>query len=100
MKPTAWKFEETGDGVIYSIQFDEVPWKMKKALESAMIGWNKACYGWHKTTGNHILLYKRKFNSLQEWENWAAAFPLQIVEKRYWGNKEKNILHGKKAKNG
>lgn len=100
MIPIAWKFEETSDGVVYSIQFNEVPWKYKKALEEAMRDWSKASYGWHKTTGNHILIYKKKFSSLEEWEKWAEKFPVQITEKRYWGNKEKNILHGKKVKNG
>ena len=100
MKPVAWKFEETGDGVVYSIQFNEVQWKVKKALEQAMKDWSKASYGWHKTTGNHILIFRKKFESLEAWEKWAASFPVQITEKRYWGNKEKNILHGKKAKNG
>ncbi len=100
MVPTAWKFEEMSDGVVYSIQFDEVPWKFKKALEEAMKDWRKVSYGWHKVSGNQIMLFKKKFANLQEWERWASSFPLQIREKRYWGNKEKTILHGKKVKNG
>lgn len=97
MVPTAWKFEETEDGIVYSIQFDEVPWKFKKALQEAMHDWQRMSHGWHKTSGNQIFIYKRKFRNSEEWDRWANSFPLPIREKRYWGNKEKVILHGKKA---
>lgn len=96
--PTAWKFEETGDGVVYSIQFDEVPWKFKRALMEAMKDWTPASYGWHKASGNQIFVFKKKFRTADEWDRWAESFPIQIREKRYWGNKEKTILHGKKGK--
>ncbi len=100
MISTAWKFEEVEDGIFYSIQFDEVPWKFKKALYEAMSDWSRVSHGWHKASGNQIFVFKKKFSSLEEWERWANSFPLQIKEKRYWGTKEKIILHGKKVKNG
>ena len=97
MVPTAWKFDEMDDGIIYSIQFDEVPWKYKKALMQAMTDWTQASYGWHKSSGNQIFVFKKKFKDAEEWDQWANSFPMQIREKRYWGTKEKTILHGKKG---
>lgn len=96
MKPTAWKFMEENGELIYSIQFDEVPWKLKKALQEAMKDWNPASVGWHKISGNQIFIYRKKFKTLDDWTRWADSFPVQIKEKRVWGDKERIILHGKK----
>lgn len=98
MKPSAWKFCEVEDGVMYSIQFDEVPWKLRKTLIDAMKDWHQAATGWHKNSGNQILLFKKVFKNQQDWENWADKFPVQIYEKRCWGDKEKVVIHGKKRK--
>ena len=98
MIPTAWKFEETSDGIVYSIQFNEVPWKYKKALQEAMKDWSRSSHGWHKDSGNQIFIFKKTFKTAEDWDRWAESFPIQITEKRYWGNKEKTILHGKKGK--
>jgi len=100
MYTTAWKFEETGDGVIYSIQFDSVPWKFRKAIHEAMRDWSKVSYGWYKNNNNQLFIFKRKFKSLEDWTKWASRFPLEIQEKRIWGERERIISHGKKAKNG
>ena len=101
MKPVAWKLYEVEDGVVYRIQFDEVPWKFKKTLQQAMSDWHASLYGWHKTTGNQLFAFNKKFKSLEDWERWAERFPMQITEKRVWGDRERIILHGKKrTKNG
>lgn len=96
LQPTAWKMSEEDGEPIISIQFDEVPWKLKKALQEAMKDWKPASYGWHKQSGNQIFIYRRKFKSLEDWMKWADSFPVQIKEKRVWGDREKIILHGKK----
>ena len=33
----AWKFLEENNAITYSVQFNEVPWKFKKALFEAMV---------------------------------------------------------------
>jgi hypothetical protein len=100
MRTTAWKWCETEHNVTYTIQFDEVPWKFKKALHEAMKDWSKVSYGWHKESGHQIFVFKKEFQDLESWTRWAEAFPMQITEKRYWGDKERIILHGKnKVKN-
>lgn len=98
MKPYAWKFCEENNGVVYNIQFDEVPWKLRKTLLETMKDWNQSAVGWHKDSGNQIFMFRKLFNSQQEWEEWANKFPVQITEKRYWGDKEKVVIHGKKKK--
>ena len=98
VKTSAWKFCEDESGVVYSIQFDEVPWNFKKSLYEAMKDWNQTGVGWYKNNGNQIFLFKKSFKSQDEWEKWASSFPLQIAEKRYWGDKEKVVIHGKKKK--
>ena len=98
MKPTAWKFCEDSDGVVYNIQFDEVPWKLRKTLIEAMRDWSQAAVGWHKDSGNQIIAFRKVFKNQQDWEAWASKFPVQISEKRYWGDKEKVVIHGKKSK--
>ncbi len=100
MRPTAWKLYESNDCVTYRIQFDEVPWKFKKALHEAMKDWKSGPYGWHKTTGNQLYTFSKEFKNLEDWTQWAESFPIQITEKRVWGDREKIILHGKKTKNG
>ena len=100
LNSVAWKFLETDNEIIYSIQFNEVPWKLRKPLLEAMKDWKASSYGWHKNTGNQIFIFRRSFKSLEDWIKWAESFPLQIIEKRVWGNKEKTILHGSnKVKN-
>lgn len=94
----AWKYIEEENGVVYSIQFDEVPWKFRKSLSEAMKDWNQSGVGWHRDSGNQVFLFKKLFRNQEEWENWANSFPLQIKEKRYWGDKEKVVIHGKKKK--
>lgn len=96
LKSIAWKFLEIDGELIYSVQFNEVPWKFRKALKEAMKGWHQSSYGWHKETGNQLFIFRKSFKSTDEWIKWAESFPLQIEEKRVWGNKEKIILHGKK----
>jgi hypothetical protein len=98
VKTSAWKFCEDENGIMYSVQFDEVPWKFRKSLNEAMKDWNASGTGWHKTSGNQILLYKKYFKSQEDWEKWASSFPLQITEKKYWGDREKVVIHGKKSK--
>lgn len=101
LKPTAWKFYEVEDGVYYRIQFNEVPWKFKKALHEAMKDWQSGCYGWHRDSGNQIYTFVKKFKNMEDWASWAEKFPIQIQEKRVWGDKERIILHGKnRTKNG
>jgi hypothetical protein len=98
MVSEAWKFVEENDQVYYSIQFSEVPWKFRKALFEAMIGWTNTSTGWHKTSGNQLFVFSKAFRSQGEWEEWAGKFPIQISEKRYWGDKVKVVIHGKKGK--
>ena len=98
MKPTAWKFCEDGNSVIYNIQFDEVPWKLRKTLLEAMKDWEQWAVGWYKSSGNQLFAFKKAFKNQQDWEAWAARFPVQIAEKRTWGDKEKVVIHGKKSK--
>jgi len=98
MTPCAWKFVEEDNGVVYNIQFNEVPWKMRKVLLEAMKDWQHWSIGWHKDSGNQLFSFKKLFKNQQEWEEWASKFPMQIVEKRYWGDKEKVVIHGKKRK--
>jgi hypothetical protein len=98
MVSEAWKFCEEKDGVRYSIQFSEVPWKFRKALFDAMQGWEKLSIGWHKDTGNQLFVFSKAFKSQNDWESWANSFPIQISERRYWGDKEKVVIHGKKKK--
>ena len=93
----AWKFYEDNNEVVYNIQFDEVPWKLRKSLLEAMKDWTQSAVGWHKASGNQLLIFKKSFRSQSEWEEWANKFPLQIKEKRVWGNKEKVVIHGKKS---
>lgn len=95
LKPTAWKFYETEGGVVYRIQFNEVPWKFKKALFEAMKDWKPGSYGWHKLSGNQIFVFDKEFKDLDDWSNWAEKFPLQITERRVWGDRERIIQHGK-----
>jgi len=96
LNSTAWKFLESEGELIYSVQFNEVPWKFKKALQEAMKDWRQSSYGWHKQTGNQIFIYRKSFKSVEDWNKWAESFPIQIVERRVWGDKEKIIFHGKK----
>ena len=98
MKPTAWKFYEDGEGVVYNIQFDEVPWKLRKTLLDAMKDWNQSAVGWYKNSANQMFTFRKAFKNQQDWEIWAAKFPMQIAEKRYWGDREKVVIHGKKSK--
>ena len=98
MKPTAWKFCEDNDGVIYNVQFDEVPWKLRKSLLEAMKDWTQASVGWYTDNSNQLFSFRKTFKNQQDWENWADKFPLPITEKRYWGDKEKVVIHGKKRK--
>lgn len=95
MVSTAWKFYED-DGVEYRIQFDEVPWKLRKALLEAMKDWTNIAFGWNNKTGNQVLIFNKKFPTQEAWETWARSFPTQIKEKRFWGNKEKVLTYGKK----
>jgi hypothetical protein len=98
MKTNAWKDCENDTGVEYSLQFSEVPWKFRKALSEAMKDWRQTGYGWHKDSGNQIFIYRKTFGSTEEWENWAGNFPIQISESRFWGEREKVVIHGKKKK--
>ena len=98
MPPYAWKFTEEDNGIVYAIQFNEVPWKLKKVLNEAMKDWSTSAVGWHRDSGNQLFLFKKVFKSQAEWEAWADRFPMQIQEKRYWGDKEKVVIHGKKKK--
>ena len=94
----AWKFCELKEGVSYSVQFSEVPWKFRKALFEAMSGWKRQTIGWHRDSGNHLYVFNKVFPNQEAWEAWANSFPIQISEKRYWGDKEKVVIHGKKKK--
>jgi hypothetical protein len=94
----AWKFYEDREGVRYNLQFSEVPWKFRKALMEAMKDWEQYTVGWHKNSGNQLFVFNKMFPNQEAWENWANSFPIQISEKRYWGNKEKVVIHGKKKK--
>ena len=98
MDSAAWKYIEDNDKVFYNIQFSEVPWKFRKALFEAMKGWDQTSVGWCKNSGNQIFIFSKAFRNQQDWETWASSFPLQIKEKRYWGDKEKVVIHGKKKK--
>ena len=95
MKPVAWRLYEVEDGVIYRIQFNEVPWKLKKVLHETMKDWATGPYGWHKISGNQLFTFSKKFQNMEDWERWAEKFPVQITEKRVWGDRERIILHGK-----
>lgn len=95
MNTTAWKFLEKDGEVVYSIQFEDVPWKFKKALQEAMKDWRQVSFGWYKNNNNQLFVFRKAFKSLEEWTEWASKFPMQIKEKRVWGDKEKIILHGK-----
>ena len=92
----AWKFHEHDKGIDYRLQFTEVPWKFRKALFEAMTGWDRVAVGWTKDTGNQIFIFNKRFNNQNDWETWADKFPVQIREKRIWGDKEKVVIHGKK----
>ena len=94
----AWKFYEDEDGIDYRLQFTEVPWKLRRTLLDAMKDWNNVGTGWTKESGNQILIFKKIFRSEEEWKNWADTFPVQIKEMKYWGDKVKVVIHGKKSK--
>lgn len=97
MISSAWKYDESQDGISYNLQVSEVPWKFKKALSEAMQDWKVVSYGWHIKSGNQIFIYQKRFKNEEEWVKWATAFPLEVTEKRYWGQKEKIIKYSKKA---
>jgi hypothetical protein len=96
MVPYAWKFHESNDGVEYNIQFVEVPWKFRKALFDAMKDWSRIGVGWTKSTGNQIFIFRKCFKTESEWQKWASVFPMQIHETKFWGEKQKVVIHGKK----
>jgi hypothetical protein len=96
MVTSAWKTHSGDDGVKYCVQFDEVPWNLKKTLEDSMRGWSRNSYGWNiKGKNTHILIYSRLFKSEDDWTRWAQAFPLDVHEKRVWGDREKVVIHKK-----
>lgn len=94
----AWKFYEDENGIDYRLQFTEVPWKLRKTLLDAMKDWNNVGVGWTKESGNQILIFKKVFRSEDEWKNWANTFPVQIQETKFWGDRTKVVIHGKKNK--
>jgi hypothetical protein len=98
MVSNAWKFYQDESGVDYSLQFTEVPWKYRKVLFDALKDWSKVAVGWMTGSGNQIFVFRKKFNSEEEWEKWADSFPLQIQELKYRAGKEKVVIHGKKRK--
>ena len=63
-----------------------------------MKDWHQAAIGWHKDSGNQLFSFRKTFKDQEDWETWASKFPVQIAEKRYWGDKEKVVIHGKKKK--
>jgi hypothetical protein len=95
MISSAWINDESDTGIEYSLQISEIPWKFKKVLEQAMSGWQRVSYGWNFKTGNQIFIYRKLFKNEEEWVKWAKAFPLEVRESRWWGNKEKIITYKK-----
>lgn len=95
----AWKYAENESGVQYNLQIDEVPWNFKKALREAMCDWEQVSFGWNIKSGNQVFIYRKSFKDEQSWERWASAFPLEVLEKRVWGSKEKVIKHKKAGQN-
>jgi len=96
MFTSAWKSHNTENGTTYSVQFNEVPWRLKKTLEDSMKDWTRNSYGWSlKSRDTHILIYSKVFKSEEEWTRWATSFPMDIHETRYWGDKKKVIIHKK-----
>jgi len=95
MTSCAWKYSEDESGIQYNLQVDEVPWKFKKALGDAMKDWQTVSFGWNLNSGNQVFIYRKNFKDEQAWERWASHFPLEVLEKRVWGAKEKIIKHKK-----
>jgi hypothetical protein len=93
----AWKYDENEDGICYNLQVNDIPWNFKRALAEAMHDWKVVSYGWNIKSGGQIFIYQKLFKNEEEWAKWATAFPLEVVEKRFWGQKEKIIKYSKKA---
>lgn len=98
MNSSAWKIGVDAKGVQYGIQINEIPWKFRKPIEEAMKDWRRISYGWNCKTGNQVFIYQKTFKTQEEWEVWARSFPLEVKESRWWGEKEKIILHKKERK--
>jgi len=96
----AWKSCEDESGIQYNLQIDEVPWKFKKALSEAMHDWQQVSYGWNTKSGNQVFIYRKNFKDEKAWERWASHFPIEVLEKRYWGANVKIIQHKKVGQNG
>ena len=95
MTSYAWKYSEDESGIQYNLQVDEVPWKFRKVLCDAMKDWETVSFGWHINSGNQVFIYRKIFKDEQAWERWASHFPLEVLEKRVWGAKEKVIKQKK-----
>ena len=98
MNSSAWKIGDCEKGVQYGLQISEIPWKFRKPIEEAMKDWRRISYGWNIKTGNQVFIYQKTFKDEVEWETWAKAFPLDVEESRWWGQKEKIVLYKKERK--
>jgi hypothetical protein len=95
LSTVAWKGDETDNGIVYNVQINDITYKFRKPIEEAMKDWKKVSYGWNIKDSTEVFIFRKTFRNEQEWINWAQKFPLTVKEKRFWGNKEKHIIHKK-----
>ena len=97
-----WKdrSDEEG-GVEYKMQISNIQKRTKRKLLEEVRGWRQFGEGTQKKGSRLVFLFRRKFNTIKEKLQWAAAFPYPVTEISMHGKKEtQKILNKSKRKMG
>ena len=80
MEASAWRESVYGDEHLYRLQIDNVTGRSLGKVEKVCENWNNAGYGWNPKTNYKILMFTKKFETQDEWLEWAKQFPYKLVE--------------------
>ena len=86
VEASAWREPVNDDGFFYRLQVNNVSSRSVRQIEKACASWHPAGYGWHPETKYKILIYAKKFDSKEQWLDWAKQFPFKLVELNNKGN--------------
>ena len=86
----AWKVSKNVP--CYRLQISNIVGKrMRNKIFKQINGWDNSGEGVDSKRNQYVLLFEKRFDSPEDWLNWAQSFPYQITEIGVTSGKEKVI---------
>ena len=91
----AWKVSKNVP--CYRLQISNISGKrMRNKIFKQINGWDNSGEGFDSKKNQYVLLFDKRFDSPEDWLNWAQSFPYQITEIGVTSGKEKIINNRRK----